>query len=80
MHLLLCEEGAFHTNQKIDIRHAVGSQGWQVILGKKRDDKTCSETWYPNRALMWEPQPEMHRILALELVASSDSARKFLTT
>ena len=79
MHLLLCEDGAFHTNQKIDIRHAVGEHGWQVIIGKKRGDG-LSETWYPNRALMWEPQPEMHRILALELVASSDSARKFLTT
>ena len=78
MHLLLCEDGAFHTNQKIDIRHAVGDNGWQVIIGKKRGG--LSETWYPNRALMWEPQPEMHRILALELVASSDSARKFLTT
>ena len=77
--MLLCEDGAFHTNQKIDIRHAVGSQGWQVILGKKRGCNS-TETWFPNRALMWEPQPDMFRLLALELVAASDSARKFLTT
>ena len=76
IHLLLCEEGAFHTNQKIDIRHAVGSSGWQVILGKKRGCMSA-ETWFPNRALMWEPQPDMSRLLALELVAASDSARKF---
>ena len=75
MHLLLCEDGAFHTNQKIDIRHAVGSQGWQVILGKKRP--YGSETWYPNRAMMWEPKPDVVRLLALELVAATDPGRKF---
>ena len=39
-----------------------------------------TETWYPARALIWEPQPEGKRVLALELVAASDGHRKCPTT
>ena len=52
------------------------------LAGHPRQEEWCNsaETWFPNRALMWEPQPDMFRLLALELVAASDPARKFLTT
>ena len=74
IHLLLCEEGAFHTNQKIDIRHAVGPMGWQVHLGKKSGSNGGTETWYPSRALIWEPLPDTPRLLAIELVSASSSS------
>ena len=34
------------------------------------------ETWYPHKALVWEPQPDQPKVLAIELVASSDVSRK----
>ena len=67
----------FLTNQKTEIRHAIGNNGWQCILGKKRAATgVTAETWFPNRALIWEPQPDVWRVLALELVAASDTHRK----
>ena len=70
----------FSTNQKIEVRHAIGANGWQCILGKKRTvTGVISETWYPSRALLWEPQPDMRRVLAIEMVAASDTHRKSST-
>ena len=71
----------FHPNQKIEIRHATDTSGWQCILGKKKTmTRMASETWFPQRALFWEPLHDVWRVLALELVAASDGHRKCPTT